>query len=233
MSVRAISSIRYLDDRDARHVKFRCEHCGAKYSISDETVRGRILKIRCRSCQAIMVVRDPARSMGSMDSISAHDLRAFLSRNSPNEEESAAPKKWYLAREGQRFGPMGELEVAKSLREGRFRPTDHAWHAGMGDWRPVRDVPELAALVEDAGPQGAPPGVAEPSAAIDPDATAYEGPPQQRPKRTAQPDATGQSANRVHGIQPTEQAASTPSQPASPFSEASASKPDPEPEPID
>ncbi|HBU46732.1 MAG TPA: hypothetical protein DEB46_00350, partial [Myxococcales bacterium] len=53
-------------------MKFRCEHCGAKYSISDETVRGRILKIRCRACQDIMVVRDPARSMGSMDSISAH-----------------------------------------------------------------------------------------------------------------------------------------------------------------
>ncbi|MBF94039.1 MAG: hypothetical protein CMH58_02630 [Myxococcales bacterium] len=182
-------------------MKFRCEHCGAKYSISDETVRGRILKIRCRACQDIMVVRDPARSMGSMDSISAHDLRAFLSRNSPAKDEVPTPKKWYLAQSGQRFGPMGESEVAKALKEGRFLPTDHAWHAGMGDWRPVRDVPELAAFADEAGQRSRSQSQLEQMDSTDPDATAYDGPLNKPKTQSGRSEAEGRrGVDPVDGV---------------------------------
>ncbi len=218
-------------------MKFRCEHCGAKYSISDDTVRGRILKIRCRACQEIMVVRDPARSMGSMDSISAHDLRAFLSRNSSGADESPVPKKWYLAREGQRYGPMGESEVAQALREGRFRPTDHAWHAGMGDWRPVRDLPELAVFVDEAG-QGSQAQV-ESSGPIDPDATTYDGPPDQRAAEASSPaprrrESRGEASSSapvqepgVSGVQPVVEAQPSATGPSTPFGGHAEQEPSP------
>lgn len=43
-------------------MKFHCDRCKTKYSIADERVRGKILKIRCKNCSAVITVRE---SMGS------------------------------------------------------------------------------------------------------------------------------------------------------------------------
>src|SRR5262249_11717620 len=40
-------------------MKFLCERCKTKYSIADEKVRRKILKIRCKNCANIITVRDP------------------------------------------------------------------------------------------------------------------------------------------------------------------------------
>jgi len=37
-------------------MKVSCQACGAKYTISDEKVRGRKVKIRCKSCGTPIVV---------------------------------------------------------------------------------------------------------------------------------------------------------------------------------
>jgi len=41
-------------------MRFACESCLTRYTLADEKVRGRILKIRCKNCGHVMVVRDPA-----------------------------------------------------------------------------------------------------------------------------------------------------------------------------
>lgn len=41
-------------------MRFTCDTCHTRYTLADEKVRGRVLKIRCRNCSAVMVVRDPA-----------------------------------------------------------------------------------------------------------------------------------------------------------------------------
>src|SRR5438876_1103349 len=40
-------------------MKFLCDRCKTKYSIADEKVRRKILKIRCKNCTNIITVRDP------------------------------------------------------------------------------------------------------------------------------------------------------------------------------
>jgi predicted Zn finger-like uncharacterized protein len=42
-------------------MKFICEKCNTKYSIADEKVRRKVLKIRCKNCGNVVVVRDPNR----------------------------------------------------------------------------------------------------------------------------------------------------------------------------
>ena len=130
-------------------MKFRCEHCGTKYSLSEETVRGRVLKIRCRQCKGVMVVRDPERSVGSEDSLSAADLRSYLS--SSGEHPSGQQHDWFLAINGERQGPMTADEISARLAQGEVGATDHAWRAGMSGWLPLRDVPELAARLDKSG----------------------------------------------------------------------------------
>jgi predicted Zn finger-like uncharacterized protein len=41
-------------------MKFVCDRCQTKYSIADEKVRGKILKVRCKSCANIITVREEA-----------------------------------------------------------------------------------------------------------------------------------------------------------------------------
>ena len=39
-------------------MKFQCQECKTRYSIADAKVRGKILKIRCKNCEAIITVRE-------------------------------------------------------------------------------------------------------------------------------------------------------------------------------
>ena len=39
-------------------MKFLCEKCHTRYTIADDRVRGRVLKIRCKSCSHVITVRE-------------------------------------------------------------------------------------------------------------------------------------------------------------------------------
>ncbi len=40
-------------------MRFICDNCHAKYSIAEQKVRNKVLKIRCKRCSHVIVVRDP------------------------------------------------------------------------------------------------------------------------------------------------------------------------------
>jgi uncharacterized protein DUF4339 len=44
---------------------------------------------------------------------------------------------WFLARDGQQFGPISEAEMAKLVELGHLQPTDLLWRDGFPDWRPA------------------------------------------------------------------------------------------------
>jgi len=44
---------------------------------------------------------------------------------------------WYLARDGQQFGPISEAELGKFIELGHLQPTDLLWREGFPDWRPA------------------------------------------------------------------------------------------------
>jgi predicted Zn finger-like uncharacterized protein len=39
-------------------MKFQCDRCKTRYSIGDEKIRGKVLKIRCKNCSAVITVRE-------------------------------------------------------------------------------------------------------------------------------------------------------------------------------
>src|SRR5512143_4154059 len=41
-----------------QRVKFLCDRCKTRYSIGDDRVRGKILKIRCKNCANVITVRE-------------------------------------------------------------------------------------------------------------------------------------------------------------------------------
>ena len=44
---------------------------------------------------------------------------------------------WYLARDGQQYGPLTDPELAKFVELGHLQPTDLLWREGFSDWRPA------------------------------------------------------------------------------------------------
>ncbi|MBK6846679.1 MAG: zinc-ribbon domain-containing protein [Proteobacteria bacterium] len=58
-------------------MKFICDQCSTKYSIADEKVRRKVLKIRCKNCGNIIVVRDPARGTGALTAVSTEGGRVL------------------------------------------------------------------------------------------------------------------------------------------------------------
>jgi hypothetical protein len=47
---------------------------------------------------------------------------------------------WYLARDGQQYGPLSEPELTKFIELGHLQPTDLLWRDGFPDWRPAMVV---------------------------------------------------------------------------------------------
>lgn len=78
---------------------------------------------------------------------------------------SSPAAQWYLARDGQQFGPLSETELTKFVELGHLQPTDLLWREGFPDWRPAMVVfpPRKPAMQRSAPP--ARPGPLAPQAA--------------------------------------------------------------------
>jgi hypothetical protein len=78
---------------------------------------------------------------------------------------------WYLARDGQQYGPLTDPELAKFVELGHLQPTDLLWREGFADWRPALVVfpPPSGGTAgrkeANTKPAGTPSGVAVPPAA--------------------------------------------------------------------
>ena len=59
-------------------MKFYCDACNTKYAISDEKVRGKVLKVRCKNCGNIVTVREAvARKPARPSPLSTSRYQAF------------------------------------------------------------------------------------------------------------------------------------------------------------
>jgi predicted Zn finger-like uncharacterized protein len=84
-------------------MKFVCERCHTKYSIADDKVRGKVLKVRCKTCTNVITVRETGASVEdaptAIDAGHAHsaptahadiDAKALFS-SAPATTTTAAP----------------------------------------------------------------------------------------------------------------------------------------------
>lgn len=55
-------------------MKFVCERCHTKYSIADEKVRGKVLKVRCKTCENVITVRESGASIDEPIAAGPKDL---------------------------------------------------------------------------------------------------------------------------------------------------------------
>jgi uncharacterized protein (TIGR00266 family) len=61
---------------------------------------------------------------------------------------------WWMAIGGHQVGPVSEEDLVTNLRNGSVDASTLVFTAGMSNWAPVREVPELAGYVTPSAPRG-------------------------------------------------------------------------------
>lgn len=149
-------------------LQFTCDNCQRRYSLPDDKVRGRTVKVRCKSCGHLSQVsgasaapdvksepaadspfdRDESTSVVSLDQIAS--LRAaargtVAGRKSPVRQEGAA--QWYAMLKGAQVGPFDTAALTAKFQSGELHARTFMWKHGMADWKRADEVSEISPLL--------------------------------------------------------------------------------------
>jgi predicted Zn finger-like uncharacterized protein len=164
-------------------MKFKCEKCGTRYTIAEEKVRNRVLKIRCKVCEHVITVRDPEMAGGAemvgaatpaptgsaaRRAVTASRAPALaptpIGDDFPSDRTSVgdplAPVsdvEWYCAPESGQQGPMPLERLRDMIRSGDVRAEDFVWNETMSDWVAASTVNVLGDLFRPKPPRLPPP----------------------------------------------------------------------------
>jgi predicted Zn finger-like uncharacterized protein len=114
-------------------MKIVCDSCGAKYSIADEKVAGKIFKIRCKKCSSVLEVRG--------DQTGAHPFA-----DASGGQDTGGEATWYIVVDGEQKGPLPPIELSQLFAKGAVGLESYVWKEGFDDWKLASDVAELAQL---------------------------------------------------------------------------------------
>jgi predicted Zn finger-like uncharacterized protein len=111
-------------------MRFACDGCNAKYMISDDKVGPGGVKVRCKKCGHVILVRHPE----------------------PDVEGAAGAgvglgAEWWVAIADQPVGPVAIEVVQHHWDAGEIGPESLVWYAGLAEWSPLSSVPELHAYL--------------------------------------------------------------------------------------
>lgn len=159
-------------------MKFSCDSCQTRYSIGDDKVRGKVLKIRCKTCGNIVVVREQLPTVQAETSGYAAPQMVASAGNGPSlslstssststsasSSASALPPaphiEWYVAIKGKQHGPASADDVARLYREGQLTERSYLWHDRLPAWTRLKELPDFAWLA-DGAPRLPPPPPSE------------------------------------------------------------------------
>jgi predicted Zn finger-like uncharacterized protein len=71
--------------------------------------------------------------------------------------QAGGADQWHVAVNEVPVGPIGKQEILRKMNAGAVTDASLVWREGFDDWRPLREVPELAALLRQAASQRVPP----------------------------------------------------------------------------
>ena len=131
-------------------MKVSCQACGAKYTIADDKVRGRKVKIRCKSCGAPIVV--DAQTASEAAEPEAPPKPASSPAATPAAEPAPAQsalsaETWSVNLSETDQRDMTTEEIVAGWASGLVTSDAFVWKEGMGDWVAILDAPELRPLL--------------------------------------------------------------------------------------
>jgi predicted Zn finger-like uncharacterized protein len=139
-------------------MKISCQTCQAKYTIADEKVAGKVVKIKCKKCGSAIVVNGNDPLAAAAEGPAAH---AALGGGDEDDESTrvfsgepggsmAGADEWTVNVSDDDQRTMSTAQLAAEIARGAVSRDAYVWKDGMADWLPVSDVPELASMLPAA-----------------------------------------------------------------------------------
>jgi predicted Zn finger-like uncharacterized protein len=138
-------------------MKVTCQACSAQYTIADDKVKGRKVKIRCKACQTPIVV-DGQNPPPEAPSTGLSEAPPALDPFAPETALAPDADVWNVNLSDTDSRTMTTAEVIEGFRSGLITTDAFVWKDGMADWLPIMDCVELAPLL--SGPTAPPAPVA-------------------------------------------------------------------------
>ena len=129
-------------------MKITCHSCSAKYTVSDDKVQGKTVKMKCRKCGATIVVGASSAADAGADN-SGHEQAAGL--DPAMEGGEGPPAGSFLVSVGdadQRT--MTLAEVVEAYNSGVITAETYVWAEGMSDWQALSENQEIVAALNEA-----------------------------------------------------------------------------------
>lgn len=121
-------------------MKISCQSCQAKYTIADEKVLGKIVKIRCKKCGATIVING--------NEAAAHPAQDQNDTNVYDYTQQQSGEQWTVNVADGDQRTMGLAEMVSNFRGGVLNEETYIWKDGMSDWLPIREVAEVFSAVQ-------------------------------------------------------------------------------------
>ncbi|MGE0546731.1 MAG: GYF domain-containing protein [Kofleriaceae bacterium] len=161
-------------------MKFLCDRCKTRYTIGDDRVRGKILKIRCKNCANVITVREgmTADDPAGRRSPKPTTMAPAASSSTPVNGGAAAQNKgalgaafasamtkpapaieeeWYVSINGEQEGPFSLAEAQRWVASRAADAELHCWCEGFDDWLPVDKVSQFRGLRKKPATAAPPP----------------------------------------------------------------------------
>ena len=119
-------------------MKIACQSCQAKYTIADEKVVGKVVKIRCKKCGSTIVVN-------GQDDSSREERTEIRSSPLGSAGSDAPADEWVVNYADNDQRNMTTGQIIAEFSTGALSDETYCWRDGMDDWLPLREMGELAA----------------------------------------------------------------------------------------
>ncbi len=136
-------------------MKIICDSCGAKYSIADEKVAGKVFRIKCKKCGSPIVVRGDRSSQVGESSVGQAGGSAGTAEGASRSSSVDAGAVWHVVINGEQQGPYGAETLQGKFDSGEIDLDTYVWREGFDGWKLARDVEEVAELSSENGDAGA------------------------------------------------------------------------------
>src|SRR5689334_11282010 len=123
-------------------MKITCQTCQSKYTVSDDKVQGKTVKIKCRKCGATILVNssgatttnasDPA--VAAADAAAAGDGPTYLVNVAEGDQRS-----------------MSLQELVQACNSSTITRETYVWADGMADWQPITQVQAIIDALNASG----------------------------------------------------------------------------------
>ncbi len=139
-------------------MRVTCSSCSANYTIADDKVRSKRVKLRCKKCGNTIVVDGQSGQGIATSGASAVATTDAPLRNAASIHPVADTDLWTvnLAEDDER--EMAIEEIAQGFVAGTVTEDAFIWKEGMEDWVPVLSVPEVKQAIDSARAKAPRPG---------------------------------------------------------------------------